>query len=154
MTIDLQTEQIRQAVEDYRRNPSRTSRLGLRRATCGDWLVLEQNPNRDSPYGRLRRAGIEVAHLIYQQEENDDLFAGYVIRDNIYLKPAALQQQFDPQILTETLAGYFEDMHSSTFAGVSVEFSPDPAGKALVFRLNGRDIHAGIRLDLIERLLL
>jgi len=151
LTLASQVEDIKQAIKKYRQNPGRTSKLGLRKAAYKGWLVLEQNPKRDSPYARLHRAGIDVAHLIHQE---DDLFAGFLIRDNIYLKPAVLEQHFDPQILNETLTRYFEDMQTDTVAGVRLQYHPDEKGKSMVIRLEDRNIHMGIRLDLIERVLL
>ncbi len=144
-------EDIRRAVKKFRDKPERTRRQGLRKGQYEEWLVIEQNPKRDSPYASLRRAGIIVAHIIH---ETTDTFSGFVIKNGIYLKPILLENYFDAQILNESFTKYFSEMKTQVIAAVQIEYHPDEDGKALVTRLAGNDMHTGIRLDLIEDLLL
>jgi len=149
--LDDELMEMEEAFAEFRKNPSFTAKKNLRMKNYGRWFIIEQNPERESPYAHLKNAGLFIAHII---DDDNDLFAGFTIKENIYVKPGMLSRFIDGDLLRRELTPYFEDMETKKFGGVKIDYAPDEKGNALAVQLNENNLHIGFRIDLIRELLL
>ncbi len=138
---------IKKAYSLYLRDPQYTPKKKLKMMNHKNLFIIEQNPEKDSPYARLKNAGLEIAHIINNDAE---IFWAFSIKKNLYIKTDLLNKHLDGSLLRRELTPYFEDMDTREIAGVKIEYCPDEDGKARVVRLNENNLHVGFRLDLIE----
>lgn len=142
-------EEIEQAFSQFENNPNLTSKQKLRMKNHKKWFVIEQNPEKESPYARLKNAGLPLAHII---DDENEIFVAFTVKTNIYIKPALLNQYIDGDLLRRELTPYFSDMSTKSFAGVKLNYHPDNKGKARVIQLNENNLHIGFRVDLVKEL--
>ena len=83
----MEIEHIRRAFAKYKENPSRTSRMKLKKAKHKGWLVLEQNPRKDSTFAEFVENGLEIQHILY---DND--YYGFIINGTIYMRPKFIEE--------------------------------------------------------------
>lgn len=145
--LNQDLEEIEQAFTQYKKDPNFTSKQNLRMKSYNDLFIIEQNPEKESPYARLKNAGLPIAHII---DDENEIFVAFTIKSNIYIKPALLNQYIDGAFLRRELTPYFNDMSSKSFAGVKLNYYPDENDKALVIQLNENNLHIGFRIDLVK----
>ncbi len=141
-------EEIKKTFNIFMANPDFTSKKQLRMKKRQEWFIIEQNPDKNSPYARLKNSGLFVAHII---DDENDIFTGFSIKNNIYIKPEFLGQHLDGELLRSELTPYMRDMSEKEFAGVKIDYWPDDEGRAEVVKLNSSNLHIGFRIDLIEK---
>ena len=145
--LKQELSEIEEAFTKFKKDPELTSKQKLQMKNFKKWFIIEQNPEKESPYARLKNAGLPIAHIINDEQE---VFAAFTVRNNIYIKPALLNQYLDGDLLRRELTTYFSDMESKTFAGVKLNYQPDREGKARVIQLNENNLHIGFRIDLVK----
>lgn len=144
---------IKQAYDVFQNNPSHTSKKGLKKGTHKNWLVVAQNPEKDSTFAKMHNSGkVSIAQII--DMSNSD-YCGFIIKNHIYFNINFIKNYLD---LYETFTYTIKDLKEEKgiknmiIGGVKIQYIPDNEGKVKIIKFEGTRVHFGIRIDFIEKI--
>lgn len=143
---------IKKALKKYQISPERTKKNRLKKAKCGNWLILEQNPANDSTFAKFARAGVKVQHILC-----DKKYYGFVLNGQIYLNPSFV---VDFMGTYSDVTDYYKDITSiykqykpeyANIGGVKVKYIKQKNINSAVFvHFKGTRTHLGLNKDWVD----
>ena len=135
--------------DEFKTNPSFTSRKNIRKAEYDGWLALAQNTETGSTFAKMNEL-VEVVHFI---KEGD--YYGFKLNNTIYLNGRFVVKFTD---YVDSLASYHrmvgsiflkKDFNTININGVKVEYVSYKGEEAAFVRWAGTRYHSGISYNLL-----